>query len=168
MKTAIILLLLVGLAVAEPVPEPTPPVDRGVHLQLSIDGKRREFYIGEIIPIKLSFSSPTRERYQVDQAQYDRSGRMNSERFEVTPADGSEDPLAEYYNDGPHIGGGLRGVDFLSAKPWAIQLKLNEWVRFTKPGEHKLKVSSDRVSVVDTKSAFGTSPVTAVSNQVTL
>ena len=168
MRPAVLLLLVVGLAVAEPDSEPTPPIDLGVQLQLSIDGKRREFYIGEIIPIKLSFSSRTRDRYKVDQAQYDRSGRMNSERFDVSPSDGVLDPLAEYFADGVHISGGLRAIEFLEAKAWAIQLNLNEWIRFTRPGECKLKVSSNRISVVDPKSAFGTSPVTAMSNEVTL
>ena len=168
MRPAIIGLLLVGLAVAEPQAEPTPPIDPDVQLQLSIDAKRREFHVGEIIRIKLSFSSRTRERYQVDQAQYDRSGRMNSERFDVSPMDGVVDPLAEYFADGLHVGGGLRGIEFLTAKPWTIQLNLNEWVRFTKPGEYRLKVSSDRVSVVDPKSASGTSAVTATSNEITL
>ena len=52
-----------------------------------------QFRIGEIIPLKLSFSSAARSRYQINTAQYDRSGRMDYERFELSPADGAVDPL---------------------------------------------------------------------------
>src|SRR5439155_3267191 len=87
------------------------------------------------------------------------------ENFIVTPADGAVDPLADYERG---MGGGLTGFTFLKQKPWTIQLNLNEWVRFTKPGEYKLKVSSNRVEMVDASSSRGTSPITAISNEITL
>jgi len=127
MRRALATLLLVKVAVAQPFSEP-PPIDPAVQLHLSVADKRREFHIGEIIPIKLAFHSRVRERYEVDQAQYDRSGRMNYEHFGVTPSDGAVDPLAEYYRSGTHMGGGLRGFAFLTGKPWSIRLNLNEWV----------------------------------------
>ncbi len=167
MRRALVTLLLVKVAVAQPFSEP-PPIDPAVQLHLSVADNGREFHIGEIIPIKLAFHSRVRERYEVDQAQYDRSGRMNYEHFGVTPSDGAVDPLAEYYSSGTHMGGGLRGFAFLTGKPWSIRLNLNEWVLFTKPGEYKLKVSSKRVSVVDPASPFGTSRITATSNEITL
>jgi hypothetical protein len=123
--------------------------------------------MGEIIPIKLAFSSRIKDRYQLNEAQYDRSGRMDYEHFIITPGDGAIDPLADYYNE-PHMGGGLTGFRFLTKKPWVIELNLNEWIRFTKPGEYKLKVSSERVEVKDTSSAYGTRPITATSNEITL
>jgi hypothetical protein len=121
--------------------------------------------MGEIIPIKLGFGSRIKDRYQLNEAQYDRSGRMDYEHFIVTPADGAIDPLADYYNE-PHMGGGLTGFTILKKKPWTIQLNLNEWVRFTKPGEYKLKVSSNRVEIINPASQQGTSPVTAISNEI--
>jgi len=55
------------------------------------------------IPLQLAFSSGAKDRYQVNMAQYDRSGRMNYEHFDVSPAGGTVDPLPT------HIGslGGL-------------------------------------------------------------
>src|SRR5262249_3781290 len=98
-------------------------------------------------------------------ATYDRSGRMNYEKFIIAPADGAVDPLANYEAG---FGGGLTGSSFLTKKPWTIDLNVNEWLRFTKPGEYKLKVASNRVEIVDSSSSYGTSPVTATSNEVTL
>jgi hypothetical protein len=45
---------------------------------------------------------------------------------------------------------------------------LNEWVRFTKPGEYKLMVASDRVEILDSSEPHGKRPVTASSNTITL
>lgn len=125
--------------------------------------------MGEIIPIKLAFSSRIKDRYQLNEAEYDRSGRMNYEHFVVTPGDGATDPLGSYFNSGMiFMGGGLTNFSFLKQKPWNIQLNLNEWVRFTKPGEYKLKVFSERVQAIDATSPYGTRPLTAKSNEIAL
>lgn len=170
MKRAAFLLALAAIALAqEPEETPAPPVDPKIAFKVSVIGERKEFHIGEIIPIKLSFSSRIKNRYQLDEASYDRSGRMNCEHFKITPADGAIDPLADYFApDSVHIGGGLRNYSVLTNKPWTIQLHLNEWVRFTKPGQYKLTVSSDRVEILDRSSRYGSSPVSAVANEITL
>src|SRR6185312_12396277 len=74
------------------------------------------------------------------------------------------------------IGGGLTNFEFLVRKPWTIELSLNEWMRFTRPGEYKLRVTSERVSRRDKDTPLradsdlpqpsATSPVTAVSNEL--
>ena len=160
---AILLLLLPGGAACSA--QPIPDGDPAVVLRISIVGDQREFHIGETIPLRLAFSSDAKNHYQVDTAQYDRSGRMTSEHFNITPASGAVDPLADY---SPGIGGGLRGFQFLTTKPWTITLNLNEWVRFTRPGEYRLVVSSTRVSVRDPSSPFGASQVTSRSNEIPL
>jgi hypothetical protein len=168
-KGALFLLALATTALAQVGEEetPTPPIDPKIDFKVSVVGKRNEFHIGEIIPIELFFSCRLRHRFQINEAQYDRSGRMDYEKFVVTPADGVEDPLAEYFSpDSVHIGGGLTGESFLSARPWAIRLDLNEWVRFTKAGEYRLRVFSHRVDRVEGASPNGTSPVTAISNEI--
>lgn len=157
-------LLLVGIAVVHGCAQPTALVDRNVVLKLSIASDQREFRIGETIPLQLSFSSAVKDRYQVNMAQYDRSGRMNYEHFTVSPAQGAVDPLANYSG----VGGGLTSFQFLSSAPWTIKLNLNEWVRFIKPGEYRLVISSNRVGVRDQSSPSGTSTVTARSNEITL
>src|SRR5690242_493026 len=71
-----------------------PPRDPNVVLQVAVVGGNRPFHIGETISLELAFSSPLAGRYEVNMATYDRSGRMEYERFAVTPADGVVDPLA--------------------------------------------------------------------------
>src|SRR3981189_288946 len=102
---------------------PAPP---NVVLHISLATDQSEFHIGETIPIQLSFSASVRDRYQVNMAQYDRSGRMEYERFILVPASGAVDPLA---GRTPGVGGGLTGFKFLDAEPWTITLNLNEWLR---------------------------------------
>lgn len=174
MKRALLFLLLTlafGFVESEtePDPEPSPPVDPKVLLQISVAAKNNEFRVGEKIPVTLAFNTRVKNRYELDEADYDRSGRLPSEHFTVTPGDGAEDPLADYFApDNAHIGGGLRGFRILTQKPWTIVLNLNEWVRFTKPGEYKLTVSSDRVEILDSSKLNGKARVTAVSNPITL
>jgi hypothetical protein len=133
-----------------------PPVDSNVILQVSVASDRRDFHIGESIPLQLSFSSAVKDRYQINMAQYDRSGRMNYEHFSVSPESGAVDPLANYQG-GP--GGGLTGFKFLT---------LNEWVRVTRPGEYRLAVTSDRAGVRDPSNSLDASPITARSSEVML
>jgi hypothetical protein len=142
-----------------------PSVDRSVVLQVSIVNNQSEFRIGEAIPLQLAFSSAVKERYQINMAQYDRSGRMNYEHFSVSPAEGAVDPLANHQGG---VGGGLTSFKFLAPEPWTITLNLNEWVRFTQPGDYRLTVTSDRVGVKDSSSPLGAMPVTVRSNEVTL
>jgi len=119
--------------------------DPGVQLHLPTSST--QFRCGEVIPLELTFSSTTPNRYQINMAQYDRSGRMNYEQFLLDPKEGTSDPLQLYFNSAwGFIGGGLTGFNFLSTSPTTIQLDLNEWVRFDQPGTYRLSVISRRVS----------------------
>jgi hypothetical protein len=158
------LLLLVGIAVGHVCAQSSPAVDPRIVLEVSIATNQREFHIGETIPLQLSFSSTLNDRYQINMAQYDRSGRMNYEQFTVMPPDGVVDPLPTYTGSM----GGLTGFKFLSSEPWTIKLNLNEWVRFTRPGEYRVIVFSNRAGVRDPSSPSGTSSVTARSNELNL
>lgn len=158
------LLLFLGIAGVGSYAQSAPPVDPKIVLQVSIATNQREFRIGETIPLQLSFSSTVKDHYQVNMAQYDRSGRMNYEHFEASPADGAVDPLPTYTGGM----GGLTNFKYLTPEPWTIKLNLNEWVRFTQPGEYRIVVFSGRVGVRDPSNTFGTSPTTARSNEVGL
>lgn len=158
--TLIFLVLIAGVATRAQ----SAPVDPKILLQVQVAGNQREFHLGEIIPLQLSFSSAVKDRYQVNMAQYDRSGRMEYEVFTVSPAEGAVDPMVSLIS----IGGGLTSFKFLSSTPWTIKLNLNEWVRFTQPGEYRLIVSSHRVAMRDRSTPEGSSPVTARSNEITL
>src|SRR5258705_3548731 len=120
----LIFFLLVGIAEVHTCAQSAPPVDPKIVLEVSIATKQRKFHIGEAIPLQLAFSSNVKDRYQVNMAQYDRSGRMNYERFSVLPAEGVVDPLPTYTGSM----GGLTNIKYLSAAPWTIKLNLNEWV----------------------------------------
>jgi len=139
-------------------------VDRNVVLQASLASDQTQFHIGERIPLRLAFSSAVANRYEINMAKYDRSGRMNYEQFELSPGTGAVDPLQSRLGG---IGGGLTNFQFLSPEPWTITLNLNEWLRFTQPGTYRLSVNSYRVSVKDSASGLGTSPILVRSNEVT-
>src|ERR1700693_3809220 len=68
------------------------------------DGTSR-FHVGEIIPIELSFRASIPETYDMNTANYDRSGRLNIEQFHVDPP--GRDPLERFYSIGAVMGGGL-------------------------------------------------------------
>jgi hypothetical protein len=163
----LVLLLLVGIAVGHTCAQsttPTPPFDPRVVLEVSIATNQREFHLGEAIPLQLNFTSTVKKRYEISMAQYDRIGRMNYEQFTISPAKGAVDPLPTYTGSL----GGIYTSRYLSSEPATIKVNLNEWVRFTQPGEYRLVVSSGRVGARDPSSPLGTSPVTARSKEVTL
>src|SRR3989441_2619288 len=141
-----------------------PSLDSNVVLQVTIAGNQQEFRIGETIPLRLSFKTTVKDTYEVNTAQYDRSGRMSYERFALSPAEGAVDPLPTYNGSM----GGLTSYQFLSPEPWTIKLNLNEWIRFTQPGEYRLVVTSNRVSARDRSNSIGASPVTVRSNEIVL
>lgn len=89
-------------------------VDRNVVLQASLASDQIQFHIGERIPLRLAFSSAVANRYEINMAKYDRSGRMNYEQFDLSPATGAVDPLQGRLGG---IGGGLTNFQFLSLSP---------------------------------------------------
>ncbi len=105
-----------------------------VSVELTVHGGRTRFFQGEVIPLELAFSSSTPERYRMDAARYDRSGRMTFESFHLEPVAGAVDPLRDYFATGIRIGGGLRTNPVLGEEPEVIELALNEWLRFGRPG----------------------------------
>jgi hypothetical protein len=160
--------LLLSLLLALPAysrPRSPLDIDPNVTLQLSIASDRTEFYIGETIPLHLAFSSAVKNHYQINMALYDRSGRMSYEQFHLSPSGGTVDPLAGRLGGS---GGGITSFQFLTPAPWSITLNLNEWVRFTQPGEYHLGITSNRVCVKDSFEPSGLSHVTARSNEITL
>ena len=126
---------------------PPPLDDERPQLQISAPGSI--FRQGELIPLTLSFTSKIPDRYQVNMAAYDRSGRMGYEQFLVEPTKGTSDPLAVYFSSALlHMAGGLTNFKFLSDSPYIVRLDLNEWVRFDAPGHYRVVVASRRVSDV--------------------
>lgn len=123
--TSAILLLVAQLAASAPVT-----------LTVRVVEGRRQFRPGEIIPIELEFSSPIPERFAVDGATYDRSGRLTIDEFHVAPLDAITNPMLDYFASvGGYIGGGLRGIGVLGGQPFVVKLDLNDWFRFDRPAQ---------------------------------
>ena len=158
------LLLLVGLSAAHACAQSSTAIDSKVVFKVTLASNQREFRMGEVIPLQLSFSSAVKNHYELNMAQYDRSGRMEYEQFNVSPSESAVDPLAR---NGLSVTGGITSYQYLSSEPWTINLYLNDWVRFTQPGEYRLVVFSNRVAVRDPASQSGSSVVAVRSNEIT-
>ena len=102
----------------------------------------------------------------MDMATYDRSGRLDEDKFVVDPSAGWDDPLQLYFRSYKgFMAGGLRGFKSLTPAPTTVHVELNEWIRFKTPGQYRITVVSRRVSKVGSNE-FGDPTVT--SNSVTL
>jgi hypothetical protein len=145
-----------------------PAQPRDVRLQVETAGGATRFRIGEVIPLRLSFTSTAAKKYRINLATYDRSGRMNYEDFLLEPEAGWSDPLKAYFLGGAFMMGGLTGFDFLSGKPKVISLELNEWVRFDRPGEYVMRVATRRVGLASGDRPFGESVNELRSNELRL
>ncbi len=139
-----------------------------VRLQVQIDGGKTQFQTGEIVPLKLSFTSSAAKKYQINMATYDRSGRMNYEKFLIEPESGWSDPLQTYFRNGASMMGGLTTFDFLSLKPTVIQLDLNELVRFDRPGKYRLRIVSHRVGELPEDNSYPKTNTELISNELRL
>ncbi len=122
----------------------TNPAD--IRFLLTTGGPSR-FHSGERIPISLEFSSTSHEKYKLNGASYDRSGRLPTEEFVLERAD-IVDPFEDYFGIGVlgGIGGGLRGYPVLDSTPYRIELVLNDWFRFDRPGLYRLYIKSHRLT----------------------
>ena len=102
------------------------------------------FHIAERVALTLTLTGPDK-KYSIDTASYDRSGRLDIDTFEASPATGWSDPLAQYFSRGTFTGGGLRGLEMLSPKPVSFTADLNEHIRFDLPGIYTITATSHRV-----------------------
>jgi hypothetical protein len=122
---------------------PVYPTDLALHA--GPKGNQTTFQVGELIPLTLLFTSSTRGKYELRMAEYDNSGRMWYEQFEVSPST-TKDPLASYFVGREGGFGGLsRQNELVSTVPTLVALQLNEWVRFDTPGRYRVTVESTRV-----------------------
>ena len=113
-------------------------------LELRLAAAQASFRIGERIVLTLTLTGPGNNKYSIDTASYDRSGRLDIDTFAVSPATGWSDPLAQYFSRGMFDGGGLRGSEMLSRKPISFSADLNEHIRFDQPGTYTITATSHR------------------------
>lgn len=113
-----------------------------VRFALALKDDRAVFQEGEIIPLVLSFTSTTKNRYWADVRNCDRSGRLDIEYYCVEPE--VPDPLGSYFKFGAFMGGGLGSTRALDATPFTAEAELNEW-RSPGPGHYRVYAVSNRV-----------------------
>ena len=120
---------------------------------LRLKNNRKQFQLGEIIPLELSFASSKPNAYTLDAATYDRSGRLHSDYFVIDKPDAAVDPLYDYFFSQLHgyMMGGLRSIPDLTDKPHLITADLNEWKRIDKPGHYRLYAVSNRIGTKETR-----------------
>jgi hypothetical protein len=109
---------------------------------LALQSDHAVFQQGEIIPLSLAFTSAAKGRYSADDRNYDRSGRLNIERYCLEPS--VPDPLQSYFSVGAFMGGGLGSTHSLDATPFTAQADLNEYLS-PAPGHYRLYAISYRV-----------------------
>jgi hypothetical protein len=129
-----------------------------------ISSARTDYYLGEPIPLQLSFASTQPKEYRAETRLQDRVGRLNgTEEFLVDPTALTEDPLRGLPGENGGMGGLSGGDITLSDTPFAFEKLLNDWVRFRQPGTYRIAILSRRVGQV-------TNPmrVELVSNILTL
>lgn len=119
----------------------------GLSFTVRLKDNRKQFHLGEIITLELSFAAAKPLTFTLDAATYDRSGRLHSDGFVLDPRDGAVDPISDYFSSqlNAFMMGGLRGIPDLTDKPYVITDELNEWQRIDKPGHYRLYVVSTRV-----------------------
>jgi hypothetical protein len=132
-------------------------------LELRTTSNQTVFHIGERIALTLTLTGPDNKKYSIDTANYDRSGRLDIDTFEVSPATGWSDPLAQYFSQGAFMGGGLRGAERLSSKPISFSADLNEHIRFDQPGAYTVTATSHRVGASG-ESLFPREPYLSLSS----
>ncbi|MDP9170206.1 MAG: hypothetical protein M3N54_06295 [Acidobacteriota bacterium] len=133
-------------------------------VSLVISAVKSDYYVGEPIPLQLSFTSTQANAYRAETRLQDRVGRLNgTEEFLVDPAAFTEDPLRGLPGETGGMGGLSGGDITLSGTPYTFEKLLNEWVRFREPGTYRIAILSRRVApVADPRR------VELVSNVITL
>lgn len=162
-------LALLGIAVVIGWLCPASAQDASPQLTARTGDGQSTYYIGQRIPLELSFTGPDNKRYEINTATGDASGRMTYEQFEVTPGSGWIDPLATYYGSSMgYVGGGPGGIQKLSPKSAVIHLDLNEWVRFDQPGSYNVVVVSSRATDLSPEkpAPYGRKLITVRSNTI--
>jgi hypothetical protein len=125
-----------------------------VSLEMRTKDGGSKYHLGESIDVQLVFSS-TSKQYIVDSSFSYPELQTAQDEFLVEPKGGSEDPMEDYrraLSSNQYFGfmSRMRGIARLGDKPVVLDLPLNRYVRFTKPGQYVLRLSDRRVSHVRT------------------
>lgn len=127
-----LLIILAGSALAQ-----TPAIS----LRIETASGRTQFRMGETISVKLIFDNSSTETWTLPGLTgVDRSPLgLGSDRFLVSPEQGTSDPLVYRLGDG-FTGSFLSGV-FPGGKSISTNADLNQWVRFDRAGPYRVSAS---------------------------
>ena len=121
-----------------------------VSLEVRTKDGRAEYRMGEPIALQMVFKS-TNKQYVVDTSFRYPALQGSRDDFLINPKEGTGDPMEDYRRAiskvGMFDGGGLQGIGPLGSDPVLLDLYLNDYVRFSKPGQYVLTLRDRRVSV---------------------
>ena len=112
-----------------------------VQFSIALKDHAPVFQAGEIIPLRLSFSSSAQGRYRAINRIWDAGGRIDDELYCAEPQ--APDPLEYYFHNFHERGGSIHTVA-LEAQPFHTDVELNEWRNF-RPGHYRVYAISSRV-----------------------
>ena len=143
-----------------------PPDDVRVELRCVKEPAR--FHMGEVIAIQLSFTAKAPRRRHLHPVSSSRNPDVG-QRFLVTPREGTRDPLQTYMASTPRWHGDYElGYQTLGPEPETVDMALNEWVRFDRPGKYSLKAIIP-VAAEDGSTAHpGSATLELMSNEIGL
>ena len=130
---------------------PQAPPDVSATLTVRLAADKSTYALGELIPLELEFRGRAGPDWNFN-TMGDGLWR-EPERYVVTPAGGHDDPFAEYFSSVGIVGGVLSGWHPLDGTPFVVRTRLNDRVRFTKPGDYWLVVESSRLERYSRKPA---------------
>ena len=166
-RVAVVVGILAGLGRDAHAQTGAPSDAGGVQLQLGTKNDQTVFHVGEVITLQLAYSraASSHNTYVISNNSYDRSGRLGIESYGIEPSTGWDDPLKLYFrSSGGFIGGGPFSTSKLTTTPVIISRDLNEWVRFTMPGQYRVSVVSTRVQPVH--QAVASTPLEVRPNEI--
>ncbi len=143
-----------------------------VSLELRTTDSRAEYHVGELIPLQIQFNSISKS-YIVNNAFRFPELQAPRDEFLVDPAEGWSDPLADYkqaLSSGRRFFdvGGLSGIARLGEKPVVLDVFLNKYVRFSKPGRYLVSVKEHRVSLLQDSANEAVQPIELTSRPLSL
>ncbi len=123
-------MILAGSALAQ-----TPAVS----LRIETASGRRQFKMGEAIGLKLTFDNASADTWNVSGVQGGgRSVLGFEDRFLVSPKEGTTDPRAFLLGQPMIIEYLGQGGTRVGSEPVAMNVDLNDWVRFDRPGWYRV------------------------------
>lgn len=116
-------------------------------LEVQTADGRTTFHTGEPIVLNLTIATPVDGVYVAAPWKTPRGGEFDMDTIAVSPATGWSDPLALYFKQRMiRMGHGWQWPPLEKAKPAAIPMVLNDWVRFEQPGDYTVTVTTHRIS----------------------